>query len=771
MTAALDPWKQAKRWVTWKTIVRKDKRTKVPFGDDGKAAKSDDPATWLTWSVAEHLRKLHGHDGIGVELGNLGDDDRHLAGIDLDSCFDEARNPLPWAQAILSLLPTYAEISPSGSGIKLFLYIATRDVRPFLRLLGVDEDKWGIKRSIGANGAAHGPAIELYTAARYFTVTGDRWMENPDELAAIDWLTLNRLAQFFPSPHSRPSPGKEPLAPPEPDQPIDREELQNKLNAALSRRTRLRARYEGGVADLKDTSRSARDFSLGAMLKAAGFSYAEMRAVLIDWEHGAGREKADSGDERYFKRIWSQTPVPTPDLDVPLRFSENALAHLFTAEHADHLIYVHDWGMWLNWQAGRWREDHAVTVFDAARAICAREGNIAITTIPRSGYKIAAMINKAAAVAAIERLVRHHAKHVRPASIFDANPLLLNTPLDSLDLRYAITPGRPHRKEDYMTRATTVAAAEAAACPIWISFLNRIMANDAEMVRYLQRVSGYMLTGSVEEHAIIFGYGTGANGKGTFANVLLGILGTGATGYAAVAPISTFTASVNEQHPTDLAMLRSVRCVIAHETEEGRSWAISKLKMMTGGDLITARFMRENFFTYMPQFKVMILGNHKPILHGVDEAIRRRFHMIPFAVTIPPKERDPKLGENLKAEYPAILRWMIEGCVAWQKDGLKPPKKVIEATEAYLIDEDSLASWMAECCWVGKAYYGTLIDLFSSWKTWAEANGERVGQRKEFAKALDARPELARREQSITGRTGWVGLTVMAPNPPPWGTD
>ncbi len=760
MTTALDPWAEAKRWVAWHTVIRKGKATKLPVGDRGYAAESNNPETWLTWIDAEHLRKLRAYDGVGIELGDLGDD-RYLVGIDLDSCFDTARNPLPWAQAILSLLPTYAEISPSGGGIKLFFYIATSNVRPFLRLIGVDEDKWGCKRSIGSNGAEHGPAIEFYAAARFFTTTGDRWMENPNELALIDLLTLNQLARFFPSPHSGKGP---PGAPAEPDQPIDRAELQKKLDAALKRRKRLRERYEGGVEHLKDTSRSARDFSLGAMLKAAGFTYAEMRTVLIEWEHGAGREKADAGDERYFERLWSQTAVTDPD--VPLRFSENALAHLFTAEHPD-LVYVHEWGMWLSWRAGRWREDHAVTVFDAARAICAREGNVAISMIPSGGYKIAAMINKAAAVAAIERLARHHAKHVLPSAVFDADPLLLNTPLDSCDLRDAITPSRSHHKEDYATRMTTVAAAETADCPIWCKFLDRIMAGDPQMVAYLQRVCGYMLTGSVEEHALFFGFGTGANGKGTFANVLLGILGVGPAGYAAVAPISTFTASQTEQHPTDLAMLRGVRCVIAQETEEGRSWAISKLKMMTGGDLITARFMRENFFTYAPQFKIMICGNHKPMLRGVDEATRRRFHLIPFTVTIPPADRDPKLGEKLKAEYPGILRWMIDGCVAWQRDGLNPPKTVTDATAAYLIDEDSLTAWLTECCWVGKSYYDTLVNLFASWKAWAEANGERVGQRKELAKALDARPELTRR-MARTGRAGWDGLAVMSPQPPPW---
>ena len=201
-----------------------------------------------------------------------------------------------------------------------------------------------------------------------------------------------------------------------------------------------------------------------------------------------------------------------------------------------------------------------------------------------------------------------------------------------------------HRPEHYLTKAITVDADETADCPMWKKFLLRIMGGDKEMVAYLQRVCGYCLTGFTEEHAMFFAHGGGANGKSTFASVLLGIFGTGFSGYAAVAPISTFLASNTDQHPTDLAMLQGVRLVIAQETEQGRSWATGKLKMMTGGDPITARFMRQDFFTYIPRFKIMVMGNHKPQFHNVDEAIKRRLHLIPFNVTIPEAERDPLMA-------------------------------------------------------------------------------------------------------------------------------
>jgi putative DNA primase/helicase len=159
-------------------------------------------------------------------------------------------------------------------------------------------------------------------------------------------------------------------------------------------------------------------------------------------------------------------------------------------------------------------------------------------------------------------------------------------------------------------------------------------------------------------------------------------------------------------------MLQSVRLVIAQETEQGRSWATSKLKMMTGGDRITARFMRQDFFTYIPRFKIMILGNHKPILGNVDEAIRRRLHLIPFTVTIPENERDPRLAEKLKAEYPAILWWIMQGCEQWDEKGLVPPAKVRSATASYFATEDNVANWIANRCILDPDGYAILKDLF-----------------------------------------------------------
>jgi P4 family phage/plasmid primase-like protien len=290
------------------------------------------------------------------------------------------------------------------------------------------------------------------------------------------------------------------------------------------------------------------------------------------------------------------------------------------------------------------------------------------------------------------------------------------------------------RKEDYITKSSAVAPKQMEI-PIWKLLLDKVTGGDGELQMYLQRVAGYCLTGYVSEHVLFFLYGTGANGKSVFIDTLIEIW----RDYAAVAPMTAFVASHTDQHPTDLAMLNGVRLVVAQETEVGRHWAEARIKAITGGDPITARFMRADFFTYKPQFKLVIVGNHKPSLRRIDEAIRRRIHLVPFIITIPPEERDKGLFEKLKPEAPGILQWAIDGCTQWQRIGLAPPAAVISATDKYLADEDSFAHWIEEKCIVGKGLQRAAGDLWGNYKAWCDLNNEQAGAQKSFGQELERR--------------------------------
>jgi putative DNA primase/helicase len=226
--------------------------------------------------------------------------------------------------------------------------------------------------------------------------------------------------------------------------------------------------------------------------------------------------------------------------------------------------------------------------------------------------------------------------------------------------------------------------------------------------------------------------------------------------------MSTFIASNTEHHPTDLAKLRGARLVVAQETQKGRRWDETKIKALTGGDRITARFMRQDFFDFVPTFKLFISGNHKPRLASVDEAMRRRLLLVPFTVQIPPAERDPDLPRKLKAEWPAILRWCIEGCLEWQRIGLSPPPIVRDATDTYFRDQDTLGQWLDDCTRDdGPRAFALTADLFASWKEWCEGSNLKPGSQQALSEALSARGYVKKRDN--TGRRGFLNLAIAKP--------
>jgi putative DNA primase/helicase len=432
------------------------------------------------------------------------------------------------------------------------------------------------------------------------------------------------------------------------------------------------------------------------------------------------------------------------EVERPAEFSDDDLALRFTAQYGSDLRYTAAWGRWSHWDGSRWKRDATRCAFDLARGVC----RVAASGCPKS--QVASRIASAATVAAVERLAQADRRHAATVEQWDADPWLLNTPAGVVELRTGAL--RPNKQEDYMTK---IAGTEPGGdCPRWRAFLTRITDSNEDLQRFMQRMCGYALTGVTCEHALFFMYGTGANGKSVFLNTVAGVLGD----YAKTAPIEAFVASTSEHHPTDLAGLQGARLVTAVETEDGRRWAESKLKALTGGDRIAARFMRQDFFEFAPQFKLVIAGNHKPGLRTVDEAMRRRFNLLPFTVTIPASERDLELTEKLSAEWGGILQWMIEGCISWQREGLDAPAVVREATADYLAAEDTLGRWLEECCVSDKCRSTTAAGLFESWTTWCEENGEQCGSQKAFSENLHSRGFLRVRQAHGKRAFSGVGL-------------
>jgi putative DNA primase/helicase len=346
-------------------------------------------------------------------------------------------------------------------------------------------------------------------------------------------------------------------------------------------------------------------------------------------------------------------------------------------------------------------------------------------------------------------LARSNPAQVATVNQWDADPWLLGTPGGTVDLRTGRL--QPARLTDYITKQAAVAPAPAGTpAPTWTAFLHRIFQHDLELVPYMQRVAGYALTGLTNEHVLVFCWGEGGNGKGVFFNTLAHVVGD----YAKVAAPDLLLETQSDRHPTDMAMLMGARLVIASEVPRGRAWNEPKLKSLTGGDPVTARYMRQDFFTFMPQFTLLVAGNHKPAFRSVDEAIRRRVQLAPFLQNIPAAERDPNLGEKLKAEGPAILRWAIDGCLEWQKLGLAAPEGVRAASSDYLEGEDVLGQWLGERCCVGGSSLTAFDALFSDWKSWCDVNGGPAWGGKTFSKALDERGFRRDRDGNTRGFRG-----------------
>jgi putative DNA primase/helicase len=442
---------------------------------------------------------------------------------------------------------------------------------------------------------------------------------------------------------------------------------------------------------------------------------------ILDLPTGKGINGPDDlvsvrGDDA-MAQVFTSRPAPETDF-----ITDDDLALRFSDAYAEDLRYVPKWGKWLRYVPPCWEEDDILKVWDRSREICRAAAN-------ESDPKDAGRLRAKTTIAAVEQLARCDSRHATTVDVWDTNTWLFNTPAGTVDLRTANT--RDHAASDYITKTSTVGP--SGSCSLWLEFLDRVTASDTGLTSYLQRVAGYCLTGSTVEHALFFLYGTGANGKSTFTKTLLGIWGD----YGRTAPSETFMESKQERHPCDLAMLRGARLVVASEVESNARWAESRIKDLTGGDQISARFMRQDYFEYTPQFKLLICGNHKPSLRSIDEAIRRRMNLVPFTVTIPEGERDQKLGERLKAEYRGILNWAIEGCFSWQQQGLNPPDVVRNATEQYLSAEDIIAQWLDECCLVSsQAGSSRASVLYGSYKSWAEAGNEHVLSQRRFGQKL-----------------------------------
>ena len=445
-----------------------------------------------------------------------------------------------------------------------------------------------------------------------------------------------------------------------------------------------------------------------------------------------------------------------PDTDPPLPYSDYTNALAFVRDHGPTLRYCYPWHAWLVWTGTHWQRDMSgevmrlakQTVKRLARRVEAMDEKPQIAALMAhiktslSTSKLKAMIENAQSEPGIA---------VQPEHL-DTDPWLLNVANGTLDLKTGQL--RDHAREDLLTVVLPAAYDATAACPTWDAFLHRIMAGNQNLIAFLQRAIGYTLTGVIREHVLLILYGTGRNGKSTFLNLLQRLLGA----YAMKAPSELLMVSNNDRHPTERADLFGKRFVSAIETEQGRKLAEVFVKEATGGDNIRARRMREDFWEFQPTHKVFLATNHKPVISGTDTAIWERIRLVPFAVTIPEGERDTTLPEKLDHELPGILTWALQGCRAWQQEGLGEPDEVKHATAGYRMEMDVLGQFITECCLVGPNYRTKASDLYEAYQHWCHAQGEPAEVQRSWGMRLT---ERGYDSGKVQGRSWWKGIALL----------
>lgn len=447
------------------------------------------------------------------------------------------------------------------------------------------------------------------------------------------------------------------------------------------------------------------------------------------------------------------------DSTRPLSELGNAL-RLMDA-HGGNIHYVADAKAWLHWRGDAWTWDIDGA---AVRSLAARlpkqiygEGGLHLADVEYFAKWSRTSQKERTVLATVSLLQDFEAVRLSLSSV-DAD--LFKVGFDNgrqvLDLRTGRA--RPALQSDLITKSLNVSyLGESVKAVRWQAFLTQIFGDDAELIDWLQRWCGYMLTGSTAEQVFVFCFGLGANGKSVLGDILRYIL----SDYARAIASETLTESKRAAGSAtpDLAELVGARMAVCAETEDGAALAESLVKSLVSGDTMTARKLHCDPFQFTPQFKLMMLGNHKPIIKGNDHGIWRRVRLIPFKRTFKPEERDATLADKLKAEAPHILAWMVEGCLDWQQIGLKDtPKTIEQATGSYQVEQDLIGNWLSECCDLAPMNEASTTEIYANYKNWCIDNGLRPNSNIALGRRLGERGFNSRRSN---GTSLWSGLAVI----------
>jgi putative DNA primase/helicase len=438
-------------------------------------------------------------------------------------------------------------------------------------------------------------------------------------------------------------------------------------------------------------------------------------------------------------------------------------AELFARLFGENLRYDHTSKRWLVWQKNWWAEDPTETVMLLAKESARWRAQQASTIDdPEEGakqYKWAVGSETRSRLEATLKLGKSEPPIADSGRDWDSDLMLLGVANGVVDLRAGKL--RSGKRSDLITMHIDLACDSKLSCPKWRKFLKEIFGGDEQLVEFVQRAVGYCLTGDAREQVLFMCYGTGANGKSTFLDVLRSVFGP----YAYNLPFSAFELKARSSIPNEIAALKGKRFVTAIETNESVELNEGRIKALTGSDPITARFLYGEFFTFEPTGKFWLAFNHKPKVSDDSPGFWRRVRLIPFMQQFSEDRRDPELVGKLKAEAAGILNWAIEGALKWQSQGLKAPEVVVRASERYRCETDTVGEFLEDRCNVSPTGQAAAAAIRDEYIRWAQANSESPLDRKAFSQKLEARGFKKVRKGHDRTWT-WLGISLKGPEPP-----
>ena len=493
-----------------------------------------------------------------------------------------------------------------------------------------------------------------------------------------------------------------------------------------------------------------------ARVPGKDYTTGEAITSLNEAYRGTPREPANIPVRKVQSMAADKEKIYTLDISAPppqirefvrgFECTDTGNGHRFTEIHGKEVRWVESAGAWFIWDGTRWAKDDNGEAERRAKATAKSIHFEAHEETDKNKEKSltswAIRSQSRSQITNMLELAKSEPGITIPFDHFDRNQYLLNFKNGTLDLKTGAL--KPHHPGDFITKLIDLDYNEKAQCPRWLQFLNEITDHNRALITFLQRAAGYSLTGDTGDQSFFICYGRGANGKTVFIETLLNALGAdyGINTRANTILIKDRTNGVNN----DVARLRGLRFVTVNEIPGRGRLDEAKIKEMTGGDTITARYLFHEDFSFKPEFKLWVRTNHKPIITGVDYGIWRRVKLIPFTVTIPQEKQDAKLQEKLREEWPGILAWAVMGCLVWQDDGLTDPEEVRAATQEYKREQDTMQPFIDDRCEINKMESVKASDLYAAYRAWAETNGEKAMTSTAFGRELSERGYEKRRQ-------------------------